>query len=86
MYSSAGWTEEIIPSFKTVELLIGTGIRDSLWVKLNCWNDRIKKEGFELVGKVIERAYKYNIPTPIELFKLFQETFSKVTLPLGKWG
>jgi len=34
-----------------------------------------------LVGKVIERAYKYTIPTPFELFKLFQETFSKATLP-----
>jgi len=34
-----------------------------------------------LVGKVIERAYKYTIPTPLELFKLFQETFSKAALP-----
>jgi len=64
-----------------VTVLIGTGIKDSSSVKLNCWNDRIKKEEFELVGKVIEKAYKYTIPTPLELFKLFQETFSKVTLP-----
>ena len=34
-----------------------------------------------MVGKVIERAYKYTIPTPLELFKLFQETFSKAALP-----
>lgn len=34
-----------------------------------------------MIGKVIERVYKYSIPTPLELFKLFQEMFSKATLP-----
>ena len=50
-------------------------------VKIISLNAKIKKGEFELVGKVIERAYKYTIPTPLELFKLFQETFSKATLP-----
>jgi hypothetical protein len=34
-----------------------------------------------MVGKVIEKAYKYTIPTPQELFQMFQEKFSKATLP-----
>lgn len=34
-----------------------------------------------MVGKVIEKAYRYTIPTPLELFRLFQETFSKTILP-----
>ena len=34
-----------------------------------------------MVGKVIEKAYRYTMPTPLELFKLFQETFSKTILP-----
>jgi len=37
-----------------------------------------------MVGKVIEKVYKYTIPTPNELFKMFQEKFSKATLP-EKW-
>jgi len=37
-----------------------------------------------MFGKVIERTYKYTIPTPNELFKMFQEKFSKATLP-EKW-
>ncbi|MEM3874698.1 MAG: hypothetical protein QXU45_06160 [Candidatus Bathyarchaeia archaeon] len=34
-----------------------------------------------MVGKVIEKVYKYTIPTPIELFEMFKEKFSKSTLP-----
>jgi hypothetical protein len=34
-----------------------------------------------MVGKIIEKVYKYTIPTPQELFQRFQEKFSKATLP-----
>jgi len=36
-----------------------------------------------MVGKVIEKTYKYKytIPAPNEFFKMFQEKFSKATLP-----
>jgi flagellin-specific chaperone FliS len=34
-----------------------------------------------MVGKVIEKAYKYTIPTPQEPFQMFQEKFSKAMLP-----
>lgn len=34
-----------------------------------------------MVGKVIEKAYKYTIPTSKELFQMLQEKFSKATLP-----
>lgn len=34
-----------------------------------------------MAGKVIEKAFKYTIPTPNELFQIFQEKFSKATLP-----
>jgi hypothetical protein len=34
-----------------------------------------------IVGKIIEKAYKYNIPDPKELFQMLQERFSKETLP-----
>lgn len=34
-----------------------------------------------MVGKVIQKAYKYTIPTPNELFEMFKEKFSKATLP-----
>ena len=34
-----------------------------------------------MVGKVIEKKYKYTIPTPNEFFKMFQEKLSKATLP-----
>lgn len=38
---------------------------------------KIKK----LVGKVIEKTYKYTIPTPKELFEIFHDKFSKASLP-----
>jgi hypothetical protein len=34
-----------------------------------------------MVGKIIEKAYKYTIPTPNKLFEMFKEKFSKTTLP-----
>jgi hypothetical protein len=34
-----------------------------------------------MVGKIIEKSYKYNIPEPKELFGLFQEKLSKEVLP-----
>jgi hypothetical protein len=34
-----------------------------------------------MVGKIIEKVYKYTIPTPQELFQMFQEKFSKAMLP-----
>jgi hypothetical protein len=34
-----------------------------------------------LVGKFIEKVYKYNIPEPSELFEIFKEKFSKAILP-----
>jgi hypothetical protein len=34
-----------------------------------------------MVGKVIEKSYKYTIPEVKELFQIFQQKFSKETLP-----
>jgi len=34
-----------------------------------------------MVEKVIEKTYKYTIPTPSELFQMFKEKFSKAILP-----
>lgn len=38
-----------------------------------------------MVGKVIEKAYKYTIPTPNEFFQILKDRFSKATLP-ESWG
>ena len=37
-----------------------------------------------MVGKVIEKTFKYTIPTPNELFQILKENFSKATLP-DRW-
>jgi hypothetical protein len=34
-----------------------------------------------MVGKIIEKVYKYNIPEPSELFEMFKEKLSETTLP-----
>lgn len=34
-----------------------------------------------MVGKIIEKKYRYEIPEPKELFQVFQDKFAKETLP-----
>ena len=34
-----------------------------------------------MVGKIIEKTYKYTVPTPNELFEIFKGKLSKATLP-----
>lgn len=39
------------------------------------------KEDYQTPWEVIEKTYKYTVPTPNQLFELFQEKLSKTTLP-----